>query len=131
MLSSFLRMPNNLFCLFKPNSVFSSQNNRNVDLLWRHYTWVMGVRIRFLLLYWLDKEGKSKENQINKMCQSPQIFLLCPKKLFIFRIFSSLFVLLALKNLVKSPPLSMPQFIIFNNKLGTIWRFRLWNYLIY
>jgi hypothetical protein len=60
----------------------------------------MGVRIRLLLLYWLDEEGKSKENKIKKMCRSPQIFWLRPKKVFIFRIFSSLFALLALRNLV-------------------------------
>jgi hypothetical protein len=80
----------------------------------------MGVRIRLLLLYWLDEEGKSKENKINKMCRSPQILWLRLKKLFIFRIFSSLFALLALRNLVKSPPPSLSQFIIFNDKLGTI-----------
>jgi len=70
---------------------------------------MMGVRIRFLILYQLDEEGKSKENQIKKMCRSPQIFWLCPKKLFIFRIFSSLFALLVLKNLVKSPPPPRPK----------------------
>jgi hypothetical protein len=80
----------------------------------------MRMRIRLLLPYWLDKEGKRKENKIKKMCQSPQIFLLHHKNLFIFHIFSSLFVLLALRNLVKSPPTSMSQFIIFNDKLGTI-----------
>jgi hypothetical protein len=44
-----------------------------------------------LVVYWLDREGKSKENKIKKMCQSPQIFWLRSKKLFIFHIFSSLF----------------------------------------
>jgi hypothetical protein len=80
----------------------------------------MGVRIRLLLLYWLDEERKSKENQILKMCQPLQIFWLRPKKLFIFHIFSSFFVSLALKNLIKSPPPSPSHFIIFNDKLGTI-----------
>jgi hypothetical protein len=40
----------------------------------------MGVRIRLLLLYWLDEEGKSKENKIKKMCRSPQIFWLPPPR---------------------------------------------------
>jgi hypothetical protein len=44
----------------------------------------MGVRIRLLLLYWLDEEGKSKENKIKKMCRSPQIFWLRPKKIIYF-----------------------------------------------
>jgi hypothetical protein len=80
----------------------------------------MGVRIRHLLFYWLDKEGKSKENKIKKMCRSPQIFWLRLKKKFIFRIFSSLFALLVLKNLVKSLPPSLSQFIIEDDKLGII-----------
>jgi hypothetical protein len=29
----FYGMPNNLLCLFKPNSIFSSLNNKSVDLL--------------------------------------------------------------------------------------------------
>jgi hypothetical protein len=90
------------------------------DAAQRRCARVMGVRIRLLLLYWLDEEGKSKENKIKKMCRSPQIFWLRLKKLFIFHIFSSLFALLALRNLVKSPPPSPSQFIIFNDKLGTI-----------
>jgi hypothetical protein len=64
----------------------------------------MGMRKKLLPFYWLDKEGNNKENKIKKICRSPQIFWLSPKKIFIFHIFSSLFALLALRNLVKSPP---------------------------
>jgi len=56
--------------------------------------------------YWFDEEGKNKEKKIKKMCQSPQIFWLCIKNLFIFCIFSSLFTLLALRTW--SNPLPLP-----------------------
>jgi hypothetical protein len=29
------------------------------------------VRLKLLLFYWLDKEGKSKENKILKKCANP------------------------------------------------------------
>jgi hypothetical protein len=66
-LAHFYDMPNNFLSLFKSNSVFSSQNSKNVDLLGRHCIRVMGVRIRLLLLHWLDRKGQSKENKIKKM----------------------------------------------------------------
>jgi hypothetical protein len=39
----------------------------------------MGVRIKLLLLHWLDEKGKNKENKIKIMCQSPQYvcFVIC------------------------------------------------------
>jgi len=56
------------------------------------------------LFFWIQFN-----NKIKKMCQSPQIFWLRPKKLFIFHIFSSLFALLALRNLPQAEKEAIEQ----------------------
>ncbi len=66
-LAQFYGMPNNLFCLFKPNSIFSSRNNRSVDLLLRCCAKTLQMRIKLLLLFWFDEKRKSKENVEGQM----------------------------------------------------------------
>jgi hypothetical protein len=34
----------------------------------------MGVKIRLLLFYWLDEEGKNKENKFKKCADPPKYF---------------------------------------------------------
>jgi hypothetical protein len=40
----------------------------------------MGARIRLLRFYWLDEEGKSKENKIKKCANPPKYFGYALKK---------------------------------------------------
>jgi hypothetical protein len=41
----------------------------------------MGARIRLLRFYWLDEEGKSKENKIKKCANPPKYFGYALKKI--------------------------------------------------
>jgi hypothetical protein len=113
-LAHFYGMPNNFLSLFKSNLVFSSQNNRSVDLLGRHCIRIMGVRIRLLLLHWLDKKGKSKENKIRKNVLIAPNILVTPLKIIYFPYIFFLICFIGF-NLVKSHPPSLSQFITGHN----------------